>query len=127
MRNNFTFFILFTILLGLLVLNTSCSFVDPMTQAQNFSKRGKFEESIKVLEKELQSKPNLVPVKTLLAQAYSDYGLVLCQDKNKPPRVKYPMAKENFAKALAINPNLEDAKEMYKMIEQIQMAMKTKK
>ena len=124
MRKRFT---LFTILLSLSVLNNSCGFIDPMTQAQNCSKRGKFEKAITILEKELQSKPNSVPVKTLLAQAYSDYGLVLCQDENKPPRVKYPMAKENFAMALAINPNLEDAKEMYKMIEQIQAAMKSRK
>ena len=124
MRKRFT---LFTILLGLSVLNNSCSLIDPMTQAQNCSKRGKFEKAVSILEKELQSKPNSVPVKTLLAQAYSDYGLVLCQNENKPPRVKYPMAKENFAMALAINPNLEEAKEMYKMIEQIQAAMKSGK
>ena len=120
-------FILFIIIIGLLVLNNSCSLIDPLTQAQNFSKRGKFQEAIKVLEKELKTKPSSVPVKTLLAQAYSDYGLALCQDKDKPPRVKYPMAKENFAKALALNSNLEDAKEMYKMIEQIQTAMKAQK
>ena len=127
MRKNFTFSTLFTMLLSLSIISNSCSFIDPMTQAQNFSKRGKFEDAIKVLEKESNTSPNSIPVKTLLAQAYSDYGLALCQDQNKPPRVKYPMAKENFAMALAINPNLEEAKEMYKMIEQIQATMKSRK
>ncbi len=127
MKKIFTFYITYITLFAYLLLNTSCSLVDPMTQAQNLSKKGKHQEAIKVLESELKIRPNSVPIKTLLAQAYSDYGIVLCQDKDKPPRVKYPMAKENFAMALALNPNLEDAKDMYKMIEQIQAVMKAKR
>lgn len=98
----------------------SCSLVDPMTRAQNLSRNGKFEEAVKVLEKEYKTNPDSVPIKSLLAQAYSDYGLALCQDTNKPPKVKYPMAKEQFTMALALNPYLKDAKDMYEMIEKIQ-------
>ncbi|OGI20742.1 MAG: hypothetical protein A3B68_09395 [Candidatus Melainabacteria bacterium RIFCSPHIGHO2_02_FULL_34_12] len=94
-----------------------------MTRAQNHSQKGEFPKAIKILENELKLNPDSVPIKTLLAQAYSDYGLALCQDQNKPPKVKYPMAKENFVKALALNPNLEDAKQMYKMIEEIQASL----
>ena len=113
---------IFTLLLLSIFINTACCFIDPLTRAQNFIKSGKFDKAIKVLESEYRSQPNSAPVKTLLAQTYSDYGLVLCQDSNKPPKVKYPMAKEQFAMALALNPNLMDAKDMYEMIEKIQAA-----
>ena len=118
------FVILFTLIIGL----TGCSFlVDPITQAQNCAQKGKFEDAIKILEKEYKVKPNSVPIKSLLAQMYSDYGLALCQDQNKPPKVKYPMAKEQFAMALTLNPYLKDAKEMYEMIEKIQASFAASK
>ncbi len=104
----------------LILINSACSFVDPITQAQNLSRNGKFSEAIRVLENEYKKQPNSVPIKSLLAQAYSDYGLSLCQDTNKPPREKYPMAKEQFSMALTLNPYLKDAKDMYEMIEKIQ-------
>ena len=104
----------------LITLSTSCCFIDPVTRAQNFSQKGKFEDAVKILENEYKNHPNSVPIKSLLAQAYSDYGLALCQDTNKPPRVKYPMAKEQFSMALALNPYLKDAKDMYEVIEKIQ-------
>ena len=108
-------------LIFILLTCSSCSFlVDPITRAQNLSQKGKFEEAIKILEKEYKKQSNSVPIKSFLAQAYSDYGLALCQDSDKPPKVKYPMAKEQFAMALALNPYLKDAKDMYEMIEKIQ-------
>lgn len=99
---------------------TSCSFLNPISRAQNFASRGKFEEAIEILEKEKSKKPESVPIKSILAQTYSDYGLALCQDPNKSPKVKYTKAKEQFEKALALNPYLTDAKEMNEMIEKIQ-------
>lgn len=104
----------------LITLSTSCCFIDPVTRAQNLSQKGKFVDVIKILENEYKNQPNSIPIKSLLAQAYSDYGLALCQDTNKPPKVKYPMAKEQFAMAIALNPYLKDAKDMYEMIEKIQ-------
>ena len=107
---------------------TGCSsFVDPTTRAQNLARNGKFEEAVKVLEQEYKARPNSVPIKSLLAQAYSDYGLALCQDQSKPPKVKYPLAKEQFAMALALNPYLKDAKEMHEMIEKIQASFRANK
>ena len=111
---------IFTLLTLLILISTSCSFVDPVTRAQNLSQKGKFEDAVKILEQEYKNQPNSVPIKSLLAQSYSDYGLALCQDTNKPPKVKYPMAKEQFAMALVLNPYLKDAKDMYEMIEKIQ-------
>ncbi len=102
------------------ILSTSCCFIDPVTRAQNLSQKGKLTDAIKILENEYKKQTNSVPIKSLLAQAYSDYGLALCQDTNKPPKVKYPMAKEQFAMAIALNPYLKDAKDMYEMIEKIQ-------
>lgn len=123
MKNIFTLLLL----LIFLVLLSACCFVDPMTRAQNLAGKGKFEEAVKVLENEYKKQPNSVPIKSLLAQAYSDYGLALCQDQNKPPKVKYPMAKEQFAMALALNPYLKDAKDMYEMIEKIQTSFSANK
>ena len=111
----------------LVLTGSGCLFVDPLTRAQNLSQKGKFDEAIKVLEKDLISSPNSVPVKSILAQMYSNYGQALCQDQNKPPKVKYPMAKEQFAMALALNPDLKEAKEMYEMIERIQALFAAKK
>ncbi len=111
---------IFLLLLVLIQINTSCCFVDPVTRAQNLSQKGKFADAINILESEYKKQPNSIPIKSLLAQSYSDYGLALCQDTNKPPRVKYPMAKEQFSMALALNPYLKDAKDMYEMIEKIQ-------
>lgn len=103
-----------------IVTLSACGFFDPLSRAQGLAKQGKFEESIKILEKEYNKNLNSVPVKSILAQIYSDYGLALCQDTDKPPKVKYPKAKEQFAMALSLNPYLQDAKDMYKMIEKIQ-------
>lgn len=116
-----------TLLFPLLFIVSGCSFQDPITRSQELSKKGKFPEAIKVLQDELKKSPDSVPVKSLLAQAYSDYGLALCQDVNKPPRVKYPMAKEQFSMALALNPYQQDAKEMYEMIEKIQESFRQNK
>ena len=110
-----------------MLINSSCSLVDPVTQAQAYSRQGKFEEAIKILEKEYNKEPDSIPRKSLLAQTYSDYGLALCQDKNKPPRVKYPLAKEQFAMALTLNPYLKDANDMYEMIEKIQASFAANK
>ena len=121
MKNICTLFFL------LVILSNSCTLVDPITRAQGLSQKGKFDEAVKVLDKELKTQPNSVPIKSLLAQAYSDYGLALCQDQNKPPKVKYPMAKEQFAMALALNPYLKDAKEMYEMIEKIHASFRANK
>jgi tetratricopeptide (TPR) repeat protein len=115
------------VLLFLLILLSGCSLQDPITRSQELSKKGKFPEAIKVLQDELKKNSGSVPVKSLLAQAYSDYGLALCQDVNKPPRVKYPMAKEQFAMALELNPYQQDAKEMYEMIEKIQESFRENK
>ncbi|MBI3591232.1 MAG: hypothetical protein HY094_07660 [Candidatus Melainabacteria bacterium] len=116
------------IYLSLLILIISgCCLVDPLTRAQSLSQKGQFEEAIKMLEKEFKAQPDSIPVKSLLAQAYSDYGLALCQDQNKLPKVKYPMAKEQFAMALALNPYLKDAKDMYEMIEKIQASLSANK
>src|SRR3989338_1687988 len=109
-----------TLFVLLILINSACSFIDPITRAQNLSRNGKFSEAIKVLENEYKKQPNSVPIQSLLAQAYSDYGLALCQDTNKPPKEKYPMAKEQFSMAIALNPYLKDAKDMYEMIEKIQ-------
>ena len=111
----------------LIAFMAGCSFVDPVTRAQNLSQKGKFEDAVKILEQEYKNQPNSVPIKSLLAQSYSDYGLALCQDTNKPPRIKYPMAKEQFAMAIALNPYLNDAKEMYEMIEKIQASFEANK
>ncbi len=116
------FFNLFTILI---LISTSCCFVDPVTRAQNLSQKGKFGDAIKILENEYKNKPNSIPIKSLLAQAYSDYGIALCQDTTKPPKAKYPMAKEQFSMALTLNPYLKDAKDMYEMIEKIQESFRT--
>ena len=116
-----------TLLILFILINASCCFIDPMTKAQQLSQKGKFEEAIKVLESEYKKQPNSVPIKSILAQMYSDYGLALCQDHNKPPKVKYPMAKEQFAMALALNPYLKDAKDMYEMIEKIQASFEANK
>ena len=124
MKNIFTLLLL---LIFLLILISACCFVDPMTRAQNLAGKGKFEEAVAVLENEYKKQPNSVPIKSLLAQAYSDYGLALCQDQNKAPKVKYPMAKEQFAMALALNPYLKDAKDMYEMIEKIQASFAANK
>lgn len=98
-----------------------------MTRAQNLLQKGKFEEAITILESEYKKQPNSIPIKSILAQTYSDYGLVLCQDDAKPPKIKYPMAKEQFAMALALNPYLKDAKDMYETIEQIQASFEASK
>lgn len=102
------------------LLSTSCSFLNPVSRAQNLASRGKFEEAIEILEKEKKKKPDSIPLKSILAQTYSDYGLALCQDPEKSPKVKYTKAKEQFEKALALNPYLTDAKDMYEMIEKLQ-------
>ena len=111
----------------LILITAGCNLIDPLTRAQSLSQKGQFEEGIKILEKEYKAQPDSVPVKSLLAQAYSDYGLALCQDQNKLPKVKYPMAKEQFAMALALNPYLKDAKDMYEMIEKIQASLSANK
>ena len=116
---------IFILLLLLIQTNNACCFIDPVTRAQNLSQKGKFKDAIKILEVEYKKQPNSIPIKSLLAQAYSDYGLALCQDNDKPPKVKYPMAKEQFAMALALNPYLKDAKDMYEMIEKIQESFRT--
>lgn len=121
MKNIFILFLL-TVL-----MSHGCNLVDPISRAQNLVQKGKFEEAIKILEKEYKAKPDSVPIKSILAQTYSDYGLVLCQDQNKPPKVKYPMAKEQFSMALALNPYLTDAKDMYEMIEKIQASFHANK
>lgn len=115
------------LLLFSILTNTSCGLVDPITKAQNLIQKGKFDQAIIILEKEYKKEPNSVPVKSILAQTYSDYGLVLCQDTNKPPKVKYPMAKEQFAMALVLNPYLKDAKDMYETIKQIQASFEANK
>ena len=115
------------ILCTLSLLSTSCCFIDPVTRAQNLSQKGKFEDAVKILEKEYKKQPNSIPVKSILAQTYSDYGLALCQDTTKPPKVKYTVAKEQFAMALALNPYLKDAKDMYETIEKIQASFESNK
>ncbi len=115
----------FTLLVISILISTSCCFVDPVTRAQNLSQKGKFEDAVKILENEYKKQPNSVPVKSLLAQSYADYGLALCQDIAKPPKIKYPMAKEQFAMALTLNPYLKDAKDMYEMIEKIQESFRS--
>ena len=121
------YFTLFIILHLITVINTSCCLIDPMTKAQNLIKTGKFEDGIKILEKEYALQPNSIPIKSVLAKSYSDYGLALCQDENKPPKVKYPKAKEQFAMALELNPYLTEAKDMYEMIEKIQASFTANK
>ncbi len=116
---------IFILLFVLIQINNGCSFVDPVTRAQNLSQKGKFEDAVKILENEYKKQPNSVPVKSLLAQSYADYGLALCQDTAKPPKIKYPMAKEQFAMALTLNPYLKDAKDMYEMIEKIQESFRS--
>ena len=112
------------IIISLLVnLSFACNLVDPTTRAQNFLSKGEFENGIKILEKEYNNNPNSVPIKSILARAYADYGLTLCQDENKPPKVKYPMAKEQLSMALALNPYIQEAKDMYEMIEKIQASL----
>lgn len=117
----------FLILILFLFLLTACSLMDPLSRAQRLSDNGKFKESIKILEKEYKANPNSVPVKSLLAQAYSNYGIALCQDSSKLPREKYPLAKEQFSMALVLNPYLKDAMEMYETIVQIQESLKENK
>ena len=107
-------------LLFLSLLTGGCSFFDPVSKAQHLTNKGKYDDAIKILNKEIEKKPESVPLKSVLAQTYSDYGLALCQDPNKSPKVKYTKAKEQFAMALALNPYLTDAKDMYEMIEKIQ-------
>ena len=109
------------------LLSFGCCFIDPMTRAQDLSQKGKFKEAVKILESEHKKQPNSVPVQSLLAQAYSDYGLALCQDADKPPKEKYPLAKEQFAMALTLNPYLKDAKEMYDTIQKIQESFESNK
>lgn len=116
-----------TLLFSISILISGCSFQDPIVRSQELSRKGDFSGAVKVLEGELKKSPNSVPLKSLLAQAYSDYGLALCQDTNKPPRVKYPMAKEQFIMALALNPYLQDAKDMAEMIDKIQDSFKANK
>jgi tetratricopeptide (TPR) repeat protein len=120
MKKHFIIFLLTLLISG-------CSFVDPITQAQAHAQKGKFEDAIKVLQKEYKKKPNSVPLKSLLAQMYSDYGLALCQNTDKPPKIKYTLAKEQFAMALELNPYLQDAKEMYNTIEKIQASFAANK
>lgn len=118
------FIVLITLTIGL----TACSsLVDPVTRAQDLIKRGKLSDAIYNLEKEYKKRPDSVPIKSILARAYSDYGLAICQDESKLPKVKYKMAKEQFAMALALNPYLTDAKEMYELIEKIQASITTSK
>lgn len=114
MKNTF----LFILLIPFICL--SCSFLDPVSKAQSLLRQGKFNEAITILEAEQKKKPKSVPLKSILAKAYSDHGLALCQDPDKPPKVKYNLAKEQFQKALALNPYLTDAKDMLEMIEKIQ-------
>ena len=111
---------IFIYLTALTLTLTGCSFLNPVSKAQDLASKGKFEEGIKILETEYKKDPNSVPIKSILAQTYSDYGLALCQDTEKPPNVKYPKAKEQFAMALELNPYLTDAKDMFEMIEKIQ-------
>ena len=108
-------------------LISGCSFQAPVVRSQELSRKGDFAGAIKVLDGELKKSPNSVPLKSLLAQAYSDYGLALCQDTNKPPKVKYPLAKKQFIKALELNPYLQDAKDMAEMIDKIQDSFKANK
>lgn len=110
--------ILFLMIL-LFALN-SCSLIDPATRAQDLLRSGKYEDAIKVLEKEYKIHPGSVPMQSLLAQTYSNYGIAITRDQSLPPKVKYPKAKEQLSMALALNPYLEDAKEMYDLIEKIQ-------
>lgn len=114
-------------LIVLILSSYSCSFIDPVTKAQNLATKGQFEGAIKILEKEYKKNHNSVSVKSLLSQIYSDYGLALCQDVNKSPKVKYTKAKEQFAMALTLNPYNQDAKEMYQTIEKIQTSFETNK
>lgn len=103
-------------------LCSACSLGDPISKAQIYIQKGNYTEAIKTLEKEFKSKPKSIPIKSLLAKTYSDYGLALCQDTAKEPKIRYGLAKEQFAMALELNPYLTDAKEMYEMIVQIQEA-----
>ena len=118
MRNSLVVLLFFMFLVG------GCSLADPISKAQSLAKKGEYERAITLLEEEHKTKPSSVPVTSLLAQFYSDYGLTLCQDVDKPPAVKYPRAKEQFAMALALNPYLNEAKEMYEIIEKIQASLK---
>ncbi|MBI2996727.1 MAG: hypothetical protein HYY52_08510 [Candidatus Melainabacteria bacterium] len=118
---------IFIMLIVLILSSYSCSFIDPVTKAQNLATKGQFEGAIKILEKEYKKNHNSVSVKSLLSQIYSDYGLALCQDVNKSPKVKYTKAKEQFAMALTLNPYNQDAKEMYQTIEKIQTSFETNK
>ena len=115
------------ILFLFIALLAGCSFGNQVERAQDLAQVGKFEEAIKILENEYKNQPKSVPLKSLLAQTYSDYGLVLCQDNSKPPKIKYTKAKEQFAKALQLNPYLKDAQDMYDVIERIQASFKTNK
>ena len=121
------YFTTLTSFIFLITLTNACCFIDPATRAQGLIQKGKYEDAIKLLEFQYKSKPNSIPIKSLLAQTYSDYGLALTRDENKPPRVKYPMAKEQLAMALALNPYLKDAKDMYEMIEKIQQSFAANK
>lgn len=118
---------LLVVLLVFVLLSNSCSFIDPLTKAQNLVQKGKYEEAVKVLEKEFKSKPNSLPVKSLLAHVYSDYGIAICRDQSKPPRLKFSLAKEQFAMALALDPYSKDAKDMYEMVEKIQASFRVNK
>lgn len=109
------------------LISTSCSLTNPTTRAQNLIQKSKFEEALKILENEYKLKPDSVPIKSILAQAYSDYGLALCQDQSKTPKIKYNLAKEQFAMALALNPYQKDAKDMYEMVEKIQTSFAANK
>lgn len=112
------------LILTITLICTSCAAADPLTRAQSFTSKGKYEEAIKLLESEMEKRPKSIPVKSLLAQIYSDYGLSICQDSELEPREKYPLAKKKFAKALELNPYLTEAKEMHETIEKIQAAFK---
>lgn len=114
MKNIFIYLIVLSFTL------TACNLFNPVSKARHLASKGNFEEAIKILETEYKKDSGSVPIKSILAQTYSDYGLALCQDNEKPPKIKYPLAKEQFAMALELNPYLTDAKEMYEMIEKIQ-------
>lgn len=112
------------VLIFILTLISGCTSVDPQTKAQSFISKGNYEKAINILEEELKKDPESVPIKSLLAQTYSDYGLVICQDTKKAPKDKYPLAKTKFQKAVELNPYLDEAKEMVKMIEEIETEFK---
>lgn len=110
----------------LLVSLTACSMVPGNKEAKSLLEQKKYVEAIGVLEAN-----NNIFNKKLLERSYIEYGVSLLKSVEKSkgkyynPKV-YTLAREQFKKAMELNPKSEEAQGLYLLVGKLQLRnMKT--